>query len=230
MLRLLAVALALPALAAGGSPYGRAARANERGLAAGGDYARLVRASGPVTIKGVGHSTFVKASAGASLIPGDWLQTGPSGVAQLELDGGGVLLLTGGSLLALGAEAEDTLEVKLGEWLLGVLKRLEGGRRIRVKTPQAVAAVRGTLFWGKTDPKETLLAGLEREVEVTAKGKTVVLKPGHLVRVPSGAAPADPVAHEVPAPFLDRFKVDGGLGGVEALLGKKPEKSKKPKE
>ncbi|MBI4347490.1 MAG: FecR domain-containing protein [Elusimicrobia bacterium] len=182
-------------------------------------YARILSVSGDVTIKALGHGAFVKAQRGATLISGDWIKTGEAAVAQLELDGGATLLVAGGSTLVLGGEAEDpNVEFKAGEWLLGLVKRLRAGRRMRVSTPQAVAAVRGTLFWGKTDAKETLLAGLESQVEITAQGKTVTLKPDQLVRVPSGAAPQDPVAHKVPAVFLDRFKVGGSLGGIEPLL------------
>ncbi len=193
-------------------------------------YAKVADVSGPVTIKALGHQTYSPAHKGAALISGDWVKTGPGGVAHLELDGGAMLLLTSGSTIVLGGEPEDPLvEFKLGEWLLGLTKKLTAGRRLRIQTPQAVAAVRGTLFWGKTDPKETLLAGLENEVEVTALGKTVLLKPGELVTVPSGAAPKEPVPHKVPAPFLDRFRVDGGLAGIDALLAPPAPKRKKDK-
>ncbi|MBI4423745.1 MAG: FecR domain-containing protein [Elusimicrobia bacterium] len=179
----------------------------------------LRRVSGPVSIKALGHRSFVPADPGAGLIEGDTLKTGPGGVAQLEFDGGAILLVTGGSTFVLGGEPGDPIvEFKLGEWLLGLTRKLGRGRRFRVSTPQAVAAVRGTLFWGQTGPRETLLAGLEQTVEITAQGKTVALGPGQLVKVPSGKPPEKPVPHSVPAPFLDRFKVDGSLAGIEPLL------------
>lgn len=195
-------------------------------------YARIRGVSGDVTIKPLGHQASVKAQMGATLISGDSIMTGAAGVAQLELDGGAMLLVTGGSLLVLGGEAEDpNIDFKVGEWLLGLVKRLQTGRRLRVSTSQAVAAVRGTLFWGKTDAKETLLAGLESEVEITAQGKSVLLKPDQLVRVPSGAPPQDPVPHRVPTVLLDRFRVDGALGGIEPLLvGGAPKKKSKKKQ
>ncbi|MBI5202153.1 MAG: FecR domain-containing protein [Elusimicrobia bacterium] len=196
-------------------------------FAAGEFHAKISSISGPVQIKALGHQNFTAATKGATLISGDSVKTGPGGIAHLELDGGAMLLVASGSTIVLGGEPEDPIvEFTLGEWLMGITKKLSG-RRFRVKTPQAVAAVRGTLFWGKTDPKETVLAGLENEVEITAQGKTVVLKPDQLVAVPAGSAPKDPVPHKVPAPFLDHFRVDGGLAGVDVLL--QPAKTKKPK-
>lgn len=185
------------------------------------DYAVLRSISGPVTIRPLGHQDFKPAQPGASLIAGDAVKTGPGGVAHLQLQGGVTLLVTGDSSLVLGGEAEDpTVEFGVGEWLMGLRRRLGKGRRVRVSTPHAVAAVRGTLFWGKTDSKETLLAGLQDKVELTAQGKTVVVGPDQLARVPAGAAPEPPKPHQVPAPFLDRFRVAGGLGDIEKLLRK----------
>lgn len=190
--------------------------------AAHADSAVLVKAKGSVTVRALGHQDFVAAKAGTSLISGDAVKTGPGAVAQLEMPGGAKLLVTGDSTFVLGGEPEDPIvEFSVGEWLLGLTRKLAKGRRVRVSTPHAVAAVRGTLFWGKTDSKETLLAGLHDKVELTAKGKTIVVGPGQLARVPAGGAPEDPKPHEVPAPFLDRFRVDGGLSGVEKLLQKK---------
>jgi hypothetical protein len=184
--------------------------------------ARIVKVAGPVTIKAVGHSGFVAADAGARLISGDTVRTGPGGVAQLELENGAILLVTGGSTFVLSGEPENPmLEFRLGEWLLGLVKKLPAGGRVRVSTPQAVAAVRGTLFWGKTDPRETQIAGLENVVEVTAGRKTVRVRAGELVRVPAGGAPEKPARHAVPRSFLDRFAVDGSLGGLEPLAPKK---------
>lgn len=201
------------------------------GVSAAGDfYAKVAELSGPVQVKALGHQAFTRAEKGSSLIPGDLVKTGPGGVAHLEFDGGAMLLVTGNSSVVLGGvEEEPEIRFAFGEWLLGLAKKLQAGRRFRVHTPQAVAAVRGTLFWGKTDPKETQLAGLENEVEVGAMGKTVVLKPGQLVVVPSGAPPRDPVPHSVPAPFLDRFKVDGKLGGLDSLLAPKAPRAKQIK-
>jgi ferric-dicitrate binding protein FerR (iron transport regulator) len=187
-----------------------------------GEYARVLKVSGPVSVRALGHQGFRPADAGASLIGGDELKTGPGGVAHLELGDGAVLVVGGRSSFVLAGEAEDPLlQFKLGEWLLGAARKLGAGRSLRVVTPQAVAAVRGTLFWGKTDPRETQVAGIEREVEVTAAGKTVVLKPGQLVRVPTGQAPAQPVAYAVGADVVDRLRIDGSLAGLEGLFPKK---------
>lgn len=190
-------------------------------VAARADYAVLRSISGPVGVRALGHQDFTPAKPGASLIAGDSVKTGPGGVAHLQLQGGVTLLVTGDSTFVLGGETEDPIvEFSVGEWLMGLRRKLGKGRRVRVSTPHAVAAVRGTLFWGKTDSKETLLAGLQDKVELTAQGKTVVVGPDTLARVPAGGAPEAPKPHQVPAPFLDRFRVAGGLGDVEKLLRK----------
>ena len=186
-----------------------------------GEYARVLKVAGPVSIRALGHQGFMPGDTGASLIPGDELKTGPGGIAQVELGDGVVLVVGGRSDVVLGGEADDALmQFKLGEWLLGVFHELPKGRSLRVATPQAVAAVRGTLCWGKTDPRETQVAAIEHEVEVTAAGKTITLKPGQLSRIPSGQPPASPVAFAVPAETVDRLRIEGSLGGLEGLFPK----------
>ena len=119
---MMALALALPLAAAG--------------------FAWLAAVDGPVSLKPPGHQGFVRAEAGAALIPGDALKTGPGGVVQLELEGGALLVAAGGSSFVLGEEGEVlVVDFKLGEWLLGTIGRPEDARG-RILELEAIEAGR----------------------------------------------------------------------------------------
>ena len=186
-----------------------------------GEYARVLKVSGPVSVRALGHQAFRPADTGASLIPGDELKTGPGGIAQLELDDGAVLVIGGRSEVVLAGEAEAaSVQFKLGEWLLGAFHKQSPGHSLKIVTPQAAVVLRGSLCWGKTDPRETRAAAVESEVEVTAAGKTVTLKSGQLLHIPTGQPPAGPATYVLPGEVVDHLRIEGSLGGLEGLFPK----------
>lgn len=182
--------------------------------------ATLAKVSGPVSVLPEGGRRFVKAKGGEQLLFGDTIRVGKGGIAHLALADRGAVLLREESLLTLqGTHRRTTLAVKFGEFLVGLSKRLEAGQSFKVRTPAAVAAVRGTLFWGKSDKADqsSAYAGFGHVVAVTAKGKTVLVEPGKTVTVAFGSAPADPVPSAIGLDYADNFAIDASLQGLGDL-------------
>lgn len=180
----------------------------------------LIKVSGPVSYLAAGSKRFVAAKGGEDLIYGDTIRVGRGGVAQLSMPGRGAVLLREETWLTLqGTPRKTTLSFRFGEFLVGLKKKLEPGRSFRVRTPAAVASVRGTLFWGKSDKtdKGSAYAGFGHVVAVTAKGKTVLVEPGKKVTVAYGEAPADAVDSSVGLDYALNFAIDGSLQGLAEL-------------
>ncbi|MBI3549803.1 MAG: FecR domain-containing protein [Elusimicrobia bacterium] len=189
------------------------------------------------------------AGSGAALFPGDRIKTGTDGIAHVAFDLGAVLLIKENSDVTLdGPSKKPAVDFKIGEFLIGLARKLQAGERFRVKTPEAVASVRGTLVWGKTQDGVTSFAGFSGKVAVTANGKTVRLKPGEQTSVvsrkpPEGLAgslrgqgpgaggggsaaaqqpapdgPEPPKPHAVPLDFLKTFSINGSIQDLDKLV------------
>ncbi|UPT74657.1 MAG: FecR family protein [Elusimicrobiota bacterium] len=188
--------------------------------------ATLAKISGPVSIVGAGGRKAVAAKGGESLIYGDTIKVGKGGIAQIALKDRGAVLLREETVMTLtGTPRATALSFRFGEFLIGLSKKLEKGQTFKVRTASAVAAVRGTLFWGKGDKetKATTYAGFGHTVAVTAKGRTVLVTPGKTVTIPFGEAPADPVPSTVTIDYAKNFAIDGGLQSLEKLVTDKTE-------
>lgn len=180
----------------------------------------LVKVSGPVSVLAGGARRFVAAKGGEELIFGDTVKVGNGGVAHLTLREGGTVLLREESFMTLqGSRQKTMLRFRFGEFLIGLKKRLGPGQSFKVRTPAAVAAVRGTLFWGKADKADqsTTYAGFGHTVAVTAKDRTVLVTPGRTITVSFGEAPKDPVASAVGLDYVMNFTIDGSLQGLADL-------------
>jgi len=182
--------------------------------------ATLTRISGPVFILPEGRVGYLEAKGGEELLFGDAIRVRKGGTAHVTMKDGGAVLLREETLMTLlGTTRRKILAVKFGEFLVGLKRRLKAGESFKVRTPAAVAAVRGTLFWGKSDraDQSSAYAGFGHAVAVRAQGKTVVVDPGMTVTVAFGAAPADPIESAVGLDYTKNFMIGGSLQGVEAL-------------
>lgn len=180
----------------------------------------LVKVSGPVSVLAAGGSRFVAAKGGEELIYGDAIRVGKGGIAHLTMSDRGAVLLRDETYLTLqGSNDKTLLRFRFGEFLIGLSKKLGPGQSFKVRTPAAVAAVRGTLFWGKSDKADesTAYAGFGHTVAVTAKGKTVLVEPGLTVTVARGEAPKDPVKSTVGLEYAGNFAIDGSVQDLGAL-------------
>lgn len=180
----------------------------------------LVRAKGPVSVKAEGDGKFVKAKEGATLLYGDTVRVGKNGVAQVTLgEGAAVLVREETEFLIGGTPAQTELNFSFGEFLVGLRRKLGLRQSFRVRTPSAVAAIRGTLFWGRSDKKDksTTYAGFGGKVMVEAQGQMSEVLPGQTVTVPFGKPPSAPVTSTVTLDYAGKFMVEGTLQGLETL-------------
>jgi hypothetical protein len=183
--------------------------------------ATLAKVSGPVSIKPQGAAKYAPAKGGEELLYGDSVRVGKGGVAHLTLRDRGAVLLRESTVMTLqGSPSRTTLNFAWGEFLVGLRKKLGGGESFRVRTPAAVAAVRGTLFWGLSDKtdKSTTYAGFGHTIEVAAQGKKVLVEAGMTVKVPYGSAPATVMKHAIPVEYANNFAIDGGIQDLGELV------------
>jgi FecR-like protein len=182
--------------------------------------ATLTKIAGPVFVRAEGAAKDIAAKGGEELLYGDAVRTGKGGSAHLLIGERGAVLVRENSAFKLEGNTQNTtLRFAFGEFLIGLRRKLEGGETFKVRTPSAVAAVRGTLFWGKSDAKKTsTYAGFGHTIAVTAKGKTVLVHAGEATTIPFGEAPAEVAPSKIPLSYTDNFRIEGSLQGLESLV------------
>lgn len=182
--------------------------------------ALLVRKSGDVRVRHKGRKGFFRAQAGTRLFFGDTVETEAGAKAQVLFTNGNAILIKESSTLRLtGRSGRIQVYIPAGEFLIGLKRRLTRGEFFRVRTPAAVASVRGTLFWGLSDKDlNSTYACFEHAVEISARGRTVLLKPGEKTFIPYGKAPQPKQAANVPLDYLDTFAVDGSIEGLKQMV------------
>ncbi len=167
----------------------------------------LVKVDGDVQSKGQALRP------GTAIAAGDELRTGKDGFVTIRLADGSTLALQPGSDLQVETVRKSPLAtapdakflLKSGRVEAAVQKRSASGARFEVRTPIAVAAVRGTKFRVSADAdKHTATSEvLEGVVQVndSANLGSVSVKEGFGTRVKEGEPPAEPRAL-LPAPRL----------------------------
>lgn len=180
----------------------------------------LKSVTGTVRVRSHGHKKFHQAQAGESLRRDDRVALGPKSSAQVVFTSGATMLIKEKSRFTLKHDKHGTLvSFDLGEFLIGLKTKLTGGERFRVRTPAAIAAVRGTVFWGKTDEAKTSqYACFTGNIEIWAKGKMVTIKPGESSSIAFNQAPGAPSASTIPADYIQTFAIDGSLQGLDQQI------------
>ena len=88
-----------------------------------------------------------------------------------------------------------------------------------MKTPAAVAAVRGTLFWGLSDAElNTTYACFQSAIEITARRQISDAETGRKNFYPLRQTRAKIEPASVPLDYLDTFAVDGSIEGFKEML------------
>lgn len=119
--------------------------------------------------------------------PGDTLRTGNDGHADVLLNEGGILSLDAGSAMILSEKGVEALYGEIRFW---------GRRKLEVRTPAAVCAVRGTQFVVREIPgKPTSVIVIDGTVAFSdIKGvKTVLVGAGQQSYLLPDGTPAEPV-------------------------------------
>jgi hypothetical protein len=136
--------------------------------------ARLAAVSGDVTVIAADGSPEASGEAGMPLEEGDRVVVAEGGSAEVALDGGSLITVRENSDFKLEktAKGESTFFLAVGT-LLAKIHHL-GEQRLRVRTPTAVASVRGTEFGIEADGQSSHVGVFdEGKVEVTgASGGT----------------------------------------------------------
>lgn len=184
--------------------------------------AKVLRLDGAAEVKGPADTMFRPVSGGSMLPMSGTFRVLPGGKAQIELPNGGILLVKEFTVIRLDQLQKDKnseISIPVGEFLIGFKAKLPEKQVFKVRTPAAVAGVRGTLFWGLADADMTsTFACFHDTITLEAAGKTVELTPGFLSSTKFGEAPPDPSAHNVPASYLETFAVEGSLEGLPDIL------------
>ncbi|OGR97716.1 MAG: hypothetical protein A2V88_03490 [Elusimicrobia bacterium RBG_16_66_12] len=124
------------------------------------------------------------ASGTETLFAGSEVRTSASSTAELRFSDGSRVLLTPGTLFKIDQTDARETSFSLG---LGKIRAAFAGllsSRVRIRTPTAVAAVRGTVFEMGTDGKESAITMAEGVLEVTDnKGKEAVLTSEETLRI-----------------------------------------------
>lgn len=152
------------------------------------DY-RLIASSGDVAVIPAGSQEPQAARAGLPLAEGDRVVTGPSGSAELAAKSGTVIRLENNSSLGLESlrSGWSIFRLTIGRFL-GKFQHTPDSH-YSVRTPVAVASVRGTEFALDVAENGELNAGVvEGEVAVTAPDEAPATAPGADSARESGAA------------------------------------------
>ncbi|MDE2143799.1 MAG: FecR domain-containing protein [Elusimicrobia bacterium] len=158
--------------------------------------ARVAASSGDVVVHPAGGGDDSGAEADMPLEEGDRVTTGENSSADISLDGGSLIHLEPDSDFTLEKteRAQSSFLLAFGS-LIAKIQKL-GSQSLTVRTPGAVAAVRGTEFGVEAGADAQTHVGVfdEGRVEVKDDAGTAVLTPNQETTVEEGRAPMRPVA------------------------------------
>ncbi|HTL70919.1 MAG TPA: FecR domain-containing protein [Candidatus Eisenbacteria bacterium] len=158
----------------------------------------ITRIEGEASVVRQGQT--LPATEGMTLQKDDTIIAPAGGGVDVNLnDQAGVRLLAASEGVLDGTGAAMKVRVTSGNAIMN-LKKLPVGTTFELETPTAIAAVRGTQFWGRVDLTSadnpvTTFAVREGSVEVLAKSTSekFTLSPGQALDIPKDAATAPSV-------------------------------------
>lgn len=128
----------------------------------------------------------------------DQVKTGPASTVHLQLSNMAVLRLQADSFIIVNKADKNSKEAIFTLQEGRLQAQVEGlkktGGQLSVRTPTAVAGVRGTVFEMSASKKDTGLACFEGRVDVSAQKVTVQVPQGMGTYVEKGKAPVKPFA------------------------------------
>lgn len=135
--------------------------------------ATLTKVEGTVLKKDNFQNIWVPANRGDILDDGDFLRTRENSYAELKFSDGSIVKVSENTEVSL---YKDYLSLAIGYIRLYITKLFPN---FEVRTPSAVAGVRGTEFSVEVlDDQTTIVTVYEGEVDITAQGKTIRLRKG----------------------------------------------------
>lgn len=158
--------------------------------------------------KGEGDQSWNQLQKNEELFPLDTIRTSSNGKADLTIKGTGLVRVHPTSLVQIkylqNKTASPSVELRKGSLDAFISKifikgKERTGEKIRIVTPSATAAVRGTKFSVELDSNEnSTVSCFDGIVAVSAENKTVELKKGFASFVEKGKKPSEP--YKIPLP------------------------------
>lgn len=209
----------------------------------------VVKGDVQVTTKGITE----RAKVGKRVFPADVITAGPDSRAKIVMADKNIINISPDTKLALekyiydpaSGDKQVSLDVVYGKVRATVEQKYDGDKnKFNIKTPVAVAGVRGTDFLTSYSPKtkETKIITFEGKVAVGTPGpqgqilNPVVVAPGQMTTASQGAPPTPPV----PVPVEEFKKVNSesqaevtkqdSSGGSESGANKKEDQKEESKE
>ena len=117
----------------------------------------------------------------------------------------------------------------MGEFLVGLSNPLPAGGVLEVRTPGVVTSVKGTLFYGRSDPENvSTYAVFSSTISIRVAVRTDSIAPqaaageleltaGNMITLPYGEPPKEPEPSNITLAFLQSFALNGSLQGLEKL-------------
>ncbi len=159
--------------------------------------ADLQPVSGTIQIKKAGSQIWTNAKSRVQINDGDSVRTGDKSKADLKLKQGHKVALQGKTTLIMeSADPKDTRFSLIVGRVRAFVSKLRGNNKFQMKTPVAVASVRGTVFEMEVGEDNTsrlsVLEGIVGYRDLAGLGSEVSVLKGQSVVVETGAAPKPP--------------------------------------
>jgi len=184
----------------------------------------ISKGSGAIYFKAKTEKKWVAATVAMDVNEGDRIKTGSDGRIELALQDDSRLTIGNNTEMEITRFLLDkdnnkrsaTIFLVKGK-LRTVVAKFAGRTDMKVKTPTAVAGVKGTDFIVMNEGKANILFGQEGSVEVKGKDKeSVVLSPDTMTENTQGHTPIAPVKVEPNTPLADARKQLEAVTNVEA--------------
>lgn len=159
--------------------------------------AELQPVSGTIQIKKAGTQIWVNTNSRVQIKDGDSVRTGEKSKADLKLKQGHKVALNDKTTLIMeSSDPKDTRFSLIIGRVRAFVSKLKGANKFQMKTPVAVASVRGTIFEmevGEDNASRlSVLEGIVGYRDLAGLGSEVSVLKGQSVLVETGAAPKPP--------------------------------------
>ncbi len=174
---------------------------------------KISKMSGDVSYRTKANIPYQPAKEGVELQVGYWIKTGKDGWAALSLSDGSTFTLANNTELEIdkflvsGNKKEGIFNLNQGKLRATVTKLAGQQTNFKVKSPTAVAGIKGTEFMMMTQGYANVFFGNEDTAEVS--GNTAYAKPlssDTMVQNTRGITPTDPVKVEPQTPLYTAKK------------------------
>lgn len=186
--------------------------------------ATVVKVSGGVRIRNHGSVFWHDAKVNEVIGTGSQIETKENGQIEIKLENNNVINLKPNTKLILRkltanlktGDYENLLESNIGK-IRAKVEKIKGGSRFEIKTPTAVACVRGTIMYLVAYPDSTIAFFEEGTGFVTNpfSGQTFDVAPGNVYQVDQNgnvSGPVTPTAEQL-QDIIEGWNIDAGAEG-----------------